>query len=79
MASRIYKYKQLAHTNEQGMRVKAWHKPISLVRKVSDLTCEGCYFDNMNNCALMVKANKLPSCAGSPGKRSYIFVKVINY
>ena len=79
MASRIYKYKQLTHTNEQGKRVKAWHKPISLVRKVGDLTCEGCYFERMNNCALMVKANKLPSCTGSTGKRSYIFVKVINY
>jgi hypothetical protein len=78
MSNIQYRYKQLAQ-HKGKLKVKAWHSPIRVIRKVSDMTCEGCFFDRtvnqINMCKAMIKSNQLPSC--NTGKRQYIFKKVI--
>lgn len=83
MANRIYRYKRLATTHE-GKRIKAWCKPVFLIRKVGDITCEGCFFDRcivpgLRLCTLMNKNKKnrqeLPPCSSKSSNKSYIFVK----
>jgi hypothetical protein len=68
MCNNIYRYKQLAVRINKRF-IKAWSKPISLIRKKGDLTCEGCYFWNnqpnqtINRCEIMLKSGQLPTCA----------------
>jgi hypothetical protein len=78
MASKEYRYKQLAGLIN-GEYKKSWHRPIKLIRKVGDLTCEGCYFDTMNSCEYQLKSKQLPSCVSANNKKQYIFVKVLNF
>ena len=81
MANKQYRYKRLALTHE-GKRIKAWCKPITLIRKVANLTCEGCYFDKeefkgLDACTIMSKNRQgLPPCASKMGARNYIFNRV---
>ena len=83
MASKEYRYKQTALLIGK-LRVKAWHKPIKLIRKVGNLTCEDCFFHNIhknqkiNRCAAQVESKQLPSCVSTNNKRHYIFIKLIH-
>jgi hypothetical protein len=81
MANKQYRYKRLALTHN-GKSIKAWSKPITLIRKVSNLTCEDCFFDKntikgLSSCSIMSKDRQgLPPCASKMGRRSYIFKKI---
>lgn len=87
MANKTYRYKRLA-TSYGKLKIKAWHRPILLIRKVGDLTCEGCFFDksvsnktpSLTLCSVMEADRQgLPSCnPNGPQKRQYIFVKKHN-
>jgi hypothetical protein len=83
MANKVYRFKRLAFTHKK-LRVKAWCKPVFLIRKVSDLTCEGCFFDKQANdkvpdvslCDLMCKDKQgLPECMSANAKKQYIFIR----
>lgn len=77
MAQKLYRYKQLS-TNIDGKHYKSWHKPITLVRKVGNLTCEGCFFSTTpSKCSIMLRSKQLPPCYSSNYKRQYIFVKLL--
>lgn len=76
MANKIYRYKRMAYTKSNGTKVKSWHKPIFLIRKKGDLTCEGCYFSESNRCELMQRPPlQLPSCVSLNNKQQFIFVR----
>jgi hypothetical protein len=83
MANKVYRFKRLALSHKK-LRIKAWCKPVYLIRKVKNLTCEGCFFDRKVNdkvpdltlCDLMSKDRQgLPGCVSMNGKQQYIFVR----
>jgi hypothetical protein len=78
MASKEYRYKQLSGFDSKGKRIRSWHRPILLIRKVGDLTCTGCYFDAHHTCDYQLKSKQLPSCVSANNKRQYIFIKLIH-
>jgi hypothetical protein len=79
MASKEYRYKQLSGFDSKGKRIRSWHRPIILLRKVGDSSCIGCYFDAHHTCDYQLKSKQLPSCVSSNAKRQYIFVKLLNF
>jgi hypothetical protein len=77
MSNKLYRYKQLSG-KLNGKHIKSWPKPITVIRKRGDLTCEGCYFANTHHqqttdrCAYMLQSGQLPTCYPN-----YIFNRVI--
>jgi hypothetical protein len=77
MSNKLYRYKQLACTVGKK-HIKSWTKPITVIRKRGNLTCEGCFFTNTqrnqlyDRCALMLKSEQLPTCYPN-----FIFIRVL--
>jgi len=80
MANKVYRFKRTALIFNKK-KIKAWNRPVQLIRKVGDLTCEGCFFDkgvehtDLSLCTVMHKqTTTLPPC--QTNKRSYIFIRI---